>query len=188
MMRAASRSYRINRNAALITGDGVNQPLGWLTADCFTKLKAPAANPTHQDLRQFLASAPVEYGAVTSVMHQNTFAYFASMVDNTGRFLFGDGMMSYSPMDVRERIRISNCLPDPTVGGTRGSTALPFATGAFIMAAGVWDKAYVAVNHRPMFMEQFIGGSSAWCVKYQFGAKDGGFIACCPAARTFVAG
>jgi hypothetical protein len=34
-------------------------------------------------------------------------------------------------------------------------------------------------------MEQFIGGSSMWCSKFQFGAKDGGFVACAPAARTF---
>lgn len=188
MMRAAARSYRINRNDALIRGDGVNEPLGWLTADCFTKVAAPSQNPTHQDLRQFLASAPVEYGAVTSVMHQNTFAYFASMVDANGRFIFGDGLMGFSPDDVRDRIRISNCLPDPTDGGTKGSADAPFDAGAFIMAAGVWPMAYAAVNHRPMFMEQYEGGSSAWCVKYQFGAKDGGFVACCPAARTFQAG
>lgn len=188
MMRAAARSYRINRNRALIAGDGINEPEGWLTADCFTKVAAPAQNPTHQDLRQFLASAPVEYGPVVSVMHQNTFAYFAAMVDTTGRFIFGDGLMGFGPNDVKDRIRISNCLPDPTEGGTKGSTAVPFDAGDFIMAAGVWQRAYAAVNHRPMFMEQFVGGSSAWCVKYQFGAKDGGFVACCPAARTFQAG
>lgn len=188
MMRAAQRSYRINRNRALISGDGVNEPLGWLTADCFTKIGAAAENPTAQELRQFLASAPVEYGDVIATMHQNTFAYFAAMVDNSGRFLFGDGMMGFGPNDVRDRIRISNCLPDPTEGGTAGSEANPFAAGSFIMAAGNWKKAYAAVNHRPMFMEQFVGGSSAWCVKYQFGAKDGGFVACCPAARTLIAG
>jgi hypothetical protein len=188
MMRAAARSYRINRNQALITGDGVNEPMGWLTADCFTKLQTPAANPTHQDLRQFLASAPVEYGPVTATMHQNVFAYFASMVDNTGRFIFGDGLMGFSPNDVRDSIRISNCLPDATAGGTLGSADDPFVAGDFILAAGVWERAYAAVNHRPMFMEQYEGGSSAWCVKYQFGAKDGGFVACCPAARTLTAG
>lgn len=188
MMRAAARSYRINRNAALITGDGVNEPLGWLTADCFPKLAAPAPNPTHQDLRQFLASAPVEYGPTVSVMHQNVFAYFASMVDNSGRFIFGDGMMGFSPDDVRDRIRISNCLPDATAGMTKGTVDAPFTAGDFILATGVWSRAYAAVNHRPMFMEQYEGGSTAWCVKYQFGAKDGGFVACCPAARTLVAG
>jgi hypothetical protein len=188
MMRAIARSYRINRNRASITGDGQVEPIGWLKADVFTKIKAPAANPTHQDLRQFLASAPVEYGDITSVMHQNVFAYFASMVDSNGRFLFGDGLMGFSPSNVSDRIRISNCLPDPTVGGTKGSAAAPFASGAFIMAAGVWPRAYATVDHRPMFMEQHVGGSSAWCVQYQFGAKDGGFIACAPAARTFQAG
>ena len=188
MMRAAARSYRINRNQASITGDGINEPMGWLTADAFTKVATPAANPTHQDLRQFLASAPVEYGPVTATMHQNVFAYFGSMVDANGRFIFGDGMMGFSPDDVRDRIRISNCLPDPTVGGTLGSAAAPMASDSFVMAAGVWERAYVNVNHRPMFMEQYEGGSTAWCVKYQFGAKDGGFVACAPAARTLQTG
>jgi len=188
MMRAAARSYRINRHTALLTGDGINQPLGWLTADCFTKVQTPSANPTHQDLRQFLASVPAEYGSTMAVMHQNVFAYFASMVDNSGRFIFGDGLMSFTPDDVRDRIRISNCLPDATEDGTKGSAAAPFTTGEFIMATGNWEMAYTAVNHRPMFMEQFEGGSTAWCVQYQFGAKDGGFVGCCAAARTLVAG
>lgn len=188
MMRAAARSHRINRNQALITGDGVNEPLGWLTADCFTKLRTTLLHFNHQDFRRFLASAPVEYGPVIATMHQNVFAYLASAVDNNGRFIFGDGEMTFSPDDVQERIRISNCLPDATAGGTRGNVAAPFVAGDFLVAAGNWDMAYASVSKRPMFMEQFIGGSSAWCVKYQFGAEDGGFVMCCPAARTLVVG
>lgn len=188
MMRAVARSRRINRNQALITGDGVNEPLGWLTGDCFTKVAAPSQNPTHQDWRQFLASHPVELGTVTSTMHQNFFAYLASIVDSTGRFIYGDGLMGYSPSDVREAIRISNCLPDPTEGGTRGTAANPFVAGEFLAAAGNWGDAFTAVEHRPMFMELWEGGSTAWCSKWQFGAKDGGFVSCCNAARTFVAG
>lgn len=188
MMRSAARSHRINRNRVNMVGDGVKEPLGWLTADCFTKLASPKQNPTHQDLRSFLASAPAEYGPVTAVMHQNVFAYFASMVDNTGRFLFGDGMMGFTVNDVRDNIRISNCLPDPTAGGTKGSVDSPFDANAFIMAAGNWKTAYNTVSQRPLVMEQFVGGSSLWCVSYQFGAKDGGHVGCCPAARTFRAG
>lgn len=188
MFRAAARSHRINRNRALITGDGINEPLGWLTGDCFTKIGTPALSFNHQIWRRFLASAPVEYGPVVATMHQNVFAYLASAVDTTGRFIFGDGMMTFSPDDVRERIRISNCLPDATAGGTRGNAASPFVAGDFIAAAGNWGMAYASVSKRPMFMEQFIGGSSAWCVKYQFGAEDGGFVMCCPAARTLYVG
>ncbi len=188
MFRAAARSYRINRNRSLITGDGINEPLGWLTGDCFTKQKTGSQTFNHQDFRRFIASAPVEYGPVVATMHQNLFAYLASAVDTNGRFIFGDGLMTYSPDDVRDRIRISNCLPDPTVGGTLGSEDAPFVAGSFIAAAGNWKTAYAAVNKKPMFMEQYIGGSSAWCVKYQFGAEDGGFTMCCPAARTLVVG
>jgi hypothetical protein len=189
MFRAAARSYRINRNRALMVGDGVNEPLGWVTADCFTKLTT--TTPTkfnHIDFRLFYASAPVEYGPVTAVMHQNVFAYLASQVDSNGRFIFGDGLMTYSPSDVRERIRISNCLPDATAGLTKGSTANPFTAGDFLVAAGSWAQAYYVVNKRPLWMEQWEGQSTAWCVKYVFGAEDGGFTACCPAARVLSVG
>ncbi len=188
MYRAAARSYRINRNRALMVGDGVNQPLGWLTADCFSKMKTAAATFNHVDFRLFYASSPVEYGPVTAVMHQNMFAYLAAMVDANGRFIFGDGLMTYSPNDVRESIRISNCLPDATHGLTKGSTGSPFITGEFLVAAGSWAQAYYMVNKRPLWVEQWEGQSSAWCVKYQFGAEDGGFTACCPAARILTVG
>ena len=79
MFRAAARSYRINRNRALMVGDGINQPLGWLHANCFTKLATSVLRQfNHVDFRLFFASSPVEYGPVTAVMHQNTFAYLAS--------------------------------------------------------------------------------------------------------------
>ena len=74
MYNAAARSYRINRNRALIVGDGKNEPLGWITADCFTKVKTPNTAVTHVDFRMFVAGAPVEYGPVVVTMHQNMFA------------------------------------------------------------------------------------------------------------------
>ncbi|KRR21349.1 hypothetical protein CQ14_06785 [Bradyrhizobium lablabi] len=188
MYNAASRSYRINRNRALMVGDGINEPLGWLSSDCFTKLKTGGTTFNHIDFRLFFASAPVEYGAVTAVMHQNMFAYLAAMVDANGRFIFGDGLMTYSPDDVRERIRISNCLPDATAGLTKGSAANPFTTGDFLVAVGSWAQAYYLVNKRGLWIEQWEGQSSAWCVKYQFGAEDGGFTGCCPAARILTVG
>lgn len=187
MFRAAERSHRINRNRALITGNGVIEPLGWLAGDCFTKLATPENQFNHQDFRRFIASAPVEYGPVIATMHQNVFAYLASAVDTNGRFIFGDGLMTYNPNDVRERLRISNCLPDPTAGGTLGGET-PFVAGSFIAAAGNWEMAYSAVAKKPMFMEQYVGGTTAWCVQYQFGAEEGGFVKCCAAARTLVAG
>lgn len=188
MYRAAQRSHRINRNRALMTGDGVNEPEGWLTANCFTQLKTPSTSFTHVDFRMFYASAPVEYGAVTAVMHQNMFAYLASQVDANGRFIFGDGLMTYGPNDVRENIRISNCLPDATEGLTKGSEGNPFTTGDFLVALGSWKSAYYAVSKRPLWIEQWEGQSTAWCVKYVLGAEDGGFVGCCPAARILTVG
>lgn len=189
IIRSGMRSYRINRNRATITGDGINEPTGWLTAGCFSKLKTPVATQfNHRDFRMFLSSAPVEYGPVVATMHQNMWSYLASSLDTSNRFIFGDGLLTFSPDDARERIRISNCLPDATVNNTLGNTANPFVANSFIAAAGNWELAYRAVTKSPMGFEQFEGGSTRWCVKYQFGAEDGGFIACCPAARTLYVG
>jgi hypothetical protein len=188
MYNAAARSYRINRNKATMVGDGVNEPLGWLTNDCFTKRATPNAGFNHIDFRIFHGSVPMEYGELTTVMHQNTFAYLTSLTDSNGRFLFGDGLLTYSPSDVRERIRISNCLPDPTAGLTKGTTAAPFTTGDFIAATGAWKQAYYVVNKRPLWIEQWEGKSTAWCVAYSFGAEDGGFVACCPAVSILTVG
>lgn len=188
MIQAAQRSYRLNRNRALMVGDGEKEPLGWLGADCFTKLNTPQAGFfDHVAWRRFLTSAPLEYGEVIPVMHQNMFAYLAAAVDANGRFIFGDGNMTYSPETAGERIRISNCLPDATEGGTLGSEANPFVAGSFIAAAANWKTAYTAVSRKPMSMEQFIGGSTKWCVKYQFGAEDGAFVGCCNAGRILTA-
>jgi hypothetical protein len=188
MMQTIARSYRIGRNRALMIGDGDNEPEGWLTAECFAKVSTEAGQFNHVDFRRFQNTAPLEYGPTVTVMHQNTFGYLASAVDHNGRFIFGDGDIMFSPSLVTEAIRISNCLPDPTEGNTLGSDAAPFVSGSFIAALANWDMAYKAVNKTPMQIEQFIGGSSKWCSKYQFGAEDGAFTACCAAGRTLYVG
>ena len=194
MTFAVARAHRINRNQSLMTGNGVDGPLGWVNANCFTQVKTPGPSATsagfnHVDFRMFIASCPVEYGPVYAVMHQNVFAYLASLTDGLGEFLFGEEQMVFSPDNATlERIRISNCLPDPTHGLTLGSIEKPFISGEFITAAGNWSTAYYGVEKRPLWMEQWPGGSTAWCVQYVFGAEDGGFTACCPAARILTVG
>lgn len=192
MVRAAARSYRINRNNALITGDGVNQPVGWMSGNgFFPKIATSVAGTvSHTDIRKFLGMIPREYGNITAVMHQNMFALVSALIDADGKFIFGTGELSYMPENVRESIRISNCLPDATQGGTIGNAAdgiTGLAAGDFIMAAAAWDQAYYAVSKRGLWFEQWEGQSSAWCVKYQFGAEDGGFIGCPNAGRILVA-
>lgn len=184
MYRAIQRSHRINRNQELITGKG-----GWLTGNCFEQRATPAGGTLPAEAyRAFVASVPWDYGTVTAVMHQNMFAYLISIPKAMGGFVFADGELCINPDNVAECIRISNCLPDPTENLTLGSEAAPFAAGAFLAAAANWDAAYAAVNKRPLWIEQFEGGSSAWCVMYQFGAEDGGFTKCCDAGRMLVAG
>jgi hypothetical protein len=188
MIRSMQRSKRINDNRVFISGDGINEPKGWLTEDKFTKLKTSALAFDHQMFRRFLSTAPVERGPVVATMHQNVFAYLASAVDANGRFIFGDGDMMFNPNMTTERIRISNCLPDATAGNTKGSAAVPFVAGDLLVAAANWKTAYTHASRSPLTGEVFIGGSTRWCQKWQFSGEDAGFLTCPEAGRTLVVG
>ena len=160
MYNAAARSYRINRNRAT-DGRRWRQRAARLADRRLLHQAQHRQRPrsTTSTSVLFHGAVPVEYGAVTTVMHQNTFAYLAAMTDNNGRFLFGDGLLTYSRSDVREHIRISNCLPDPTARPDLGRPAAPFITGDFIAATGAWKQAYYVVNKRPLWIEQWEGKS-----------------------------
>lgn len=183
MYRSIQRSHRINRNAELMVGKD-----GWLTGNVFDVRQSAGGTVNAQEFRLFMNSIPWEFGNVTAVMHQNMFAYLISLPKSDGGFVFEDGAMCIGPDSVSDCIRISNCLPDPTEGLTLGSEAAPFAANSFLMAAANWDAAYAAVEKRPLWIEQYVGGSSAWCVMYQFGAEDGGFAKCAEAGRILTAG
>ena len=183
IIRAASRSYRINRNRALIVGDGINEPVGWANGGGSFPIRktSEVSSLSATDVRLFLNSIPREHGNIHAVMHQNTFAYITTLLDGNGRFMFGEGDLIYTPERVADIIRISNYLPDPT--DDLQKTNNEFVAGDFIMAAAHWKTAYHSVTKKPLFFEQWYGQSSAWCVKYQFGAEDGGFVGCPDAGR-----
>jgi HK97 family phage major capsid protein len=187
IMRSAQRSYRINRNRVMMVGDGVNEPRGWLNDNCFDEILTSGLQFNASFWRRFVASAPVEYGPVVAVMHQNVFAYLAAITDTTGRFLFGDGDMFYTPAQT-SGIRISNCLPDATEDGTKGDEENPFTAGDYLATIANWDMAIAQVTRSPMIFRQFMGGSNMWCSKYEFGAEDGGATLCCAAGRTLRVG
>jgi HK97 family phage major capsid protein len=188
MVRSIQRSERINKNRVMMTGTGVNEPKGWITEGGFQNNATSGLSLNHQNVRRFLSSAPIEYGEITAVMHQNVFSYIASAVDSTGRFIFGDGELIYSPNNVNARIRISNCMPDPTAGGTRGNALGPFVAGDMVMAAANWKTAITEVTRNPMSMELYIGGSTKWCQKWQFSSENGSFTKCHASGRTLSIG
>ena len=189
MIRAAQRSHRIKRNEALINGDGIDRPKGWLRADCFQRLSFPETNAPARNVRYFLSLVTRKYGPVTAVMHPRMYAYLMAQTSQDGQFLFRPGDLMLDIVDGQNTmgIRLSECMPDPTANGTLGSTANPFANGAILMAAGTWSEAYAAVTHTPLQFQQHIGRSSMACVVYQFLAKEGGFVKCCDAVSLLTA-
>jgi hypothetical protein len=158
---------------------------GWLTADLFPKFTTQGAQTfDHVDYRKFLFSGLREYGAHMPIMHQNVLAWLMSKVDNNGRFIFGDGDLCITPETMVDCARISNTLPDPTTDDNGVQLAdEAWTSGDFIMAMANWENAYKAVEKQPMIMEQFMGGTTLWCVKYHFDAQDGGVTHCGEAGR-----
>lgn len=175
IVEGARRSHRINRNKAFMIGDGNDSPLGWM-GKFDVRTTSDEGKVKHTDVRMFLASLPREYGNVVPVMHPNMFATLTAIPDANGRFLFGDGQFGLMPEDIIDRVRVSTCLPDATDDLTKGWAELD--SGSFVMAAASWNAAFKVVNHKPLWIEQYMGGSNAWCSMYHFGASDGSFIGC----------
>lgn len=172
-------SKRMTSNEAWINGDGVNQPKGWLNANCFPKVRTSAVGAlTAADLRAFMNSLKYEYGRATVVMHPDTLAIVATMSDANGRFLFGDGALFMMTPDMSDMIRLTRYVPAlaPTAPGV-------YASGSFVAAAAVWKKAYQVPVRRNMIMqESFSGvGGTPWCKTFNFWAQDGGSTTCCEA-------
>lgn len=174
-------SKRMTSNEAWINGDGVNQPKGWLSANCFPKVQtSDVGKLSAADIRAFMNSLRYEYGRSTAVLHPDTLAIFATMTDANGRFLFRDGELVLLAPDMADMIRLTRYVPalTPVTPGN-------YASGSFVAAAAVWPKAYQVPVRRNMIMqESFSGvGGTPWCKTFNFWAQDGGSTTCCDAGR-----
>lgn len=192
MAREMALSKRITSNKAWIAGDGVNEPLGWLTnGGIFPKVKTGAPGKfTASDLRGFPARVPPEFGQPTTVMHPNTLAVVMVMTNAYGEFLFGEGELFFDPDKLAKSCRMSRYMPEIAWNVTPGTATAPADISApadsLVAASAVWKKAYMVPEKMPLGMRQGFQVFGPWCSQWHFWAQDGGEPVCGEAGRILV--
>lgn len=174
-------SARMTMNRSWISGDGVNQPFGWLNTNTFPIMQTAKANlVSAADLRAFMNAVPYEYGNIIGVMNPDTLAFFAAMTDAMGRFLLGDDQLFLFQTEITDnRIRLSRYLPPMLSNGTPGQ----FVSGSFVAAAANWKKAYITPIRRNMVTQMLPQVSGPWCQSWAHWMQIGGNMVCGQAGR-----
>lgn len=183
VLQAINRSYRVARNRAYMIGDGVNEPMGWVTANAFPVRTVPGNAVTAALFRTFWFSLPTQWLPGTIVMHPNMMRWLAAQTNTVGDFLFFSGVM-FPPVDqATQGVRLSDCLPDPTQSFTVGLAGGVFPPDTMLAAVGNWSQAYRIFELSPLRVQQLEAQSNMFCVSYEFAAEDGGQVFCADAAR-----
>lgn len=182
MANEIALSARMTMNRSWISGDGVNQPFGWLNNNTFPVMQTSTPGYVKAaDLRSFLNSVPYEYGNVVGVMNPDTLAIFASMTDAMGRFLLGDDQLFLFTTEITEnRLRLSRYLP-PMLPDL--SAAGKFVSGSFVATAANWKKAYITPIRRNMMTQMLPQVSGPWCQAWAHWMQIGGNMVCGQAGR-----
>jgi HK97 family phage major capsid protein len=188
MAREMALSKRMTSNQAWISGDGVNQPKGWLTANTFPIIDTSLAGSFNAaDVRSFFYRVPPEFGNIQAVMHPNTLAVLMAMTNAYGEFLFGEGMLFAEPSSLDSKVRLSRYMPEinwtVTPGSNTTAAAITAPSGSLVAAAANWKKAYMVPTLMPMTMRQGFMIQGPWCAQYHFWAQDGGAPVCGEAGR-----
>lgn len=181
MANEIALSARMTMNRSWISGDGVQQPTGWLNNNTFPILStARAGQVTAADLRAFMNAVPYEYGNIIGVMNPDTLAYFASMTDAMGRFILGDNDLFLFQTEITDnRIRLSRYLPPMSPGGSAGT----WISGSFVAAAANWKKSYITPIRRNMMTQMLPQVNGPWCQAWAHWMQIGGDLVCGQAGR-----
>lgn len=179
MANEIALSARMTMNRAWISGDGVNQPRGWLSSGAFPVVStSKTGQVSAPDLRAFMNAVPYEYGNIVGVMNPDTLAYFASMTDAMGRFILGDNDLFLFQTEITDsRIRLSRYLPPMLPNGTA------WTTGSFVAAAANWKKAYITPIRRNMVTQLLPQTQGPWCQSWAHWMQIGGDLVCGAAGR-----
>lgn len=181
MANEIALSARMTMNRAWISGDGINQPTGWLGTNTYPIMAtARQGMVTAADLRAFMNAVPYEFGNIIGVMNPDTLAYFASMTDALGRFILGDNDLFLFQTEITDnRIRLSRYLPPMFAGGSAGT----WVSGSFVAAAANWKKSYITPIRRNMMTQMLPQVNGPWCQSWAHWMQIGGDLVCGQAGR-----
>lgn len=181
MANEIALSARMTMNRSWISGNGINQPTGWLQNNTFPIMAtARQGQVTAADLRAFMNAVPYEYGNIIGVMNPDTLAYFASMTDAMGRFILGDNDLFLFQTEITDnRVRLSRYLPPMVAGGSAGT----WVSGSFVAAAANWKKSYITPIRRNMMTQMLPQVNGPWCQSWAHWMQIGGDMVCGQAGR-----
>ena len=172
-----NRAFRSTISNAIVSGDGVGKPLGFMNPAagipiCDTSDNTPAGQLTWQDLVLLKWQVPLQFqaGGGQYLMNQNTFGQVLTLSDASGR-----PIMVASPTQNGQYL-ISG-------SGVTIATQMPnVEPGSTPVAYGNWKQAYMVVNRKAVTMQQD-PYSAGFCILFKFEARIGGAIICPLAAR-----
>lgn len=176
IFRKAATGFRNTINQAIVGGDGINKPMGFLNPAsgiiaCETGERTPAGQISWQDLVALKYEVPPQWlGAGTYFMNSRTLALLLTMSDATGRPIL---------------MQLPTGLPALTIAGspiqlvTQMPDVLP---GSTPVAFGSWKDGYMLVTRSGLTMrpDPFTAG---FCTLYRFEARVGGAVTCGNAIR-----
>jgi HK97 family phage major capsid protein len=176
LFQKVSEGFRNTINAAILLGDGVGKPLGFLAPHagipiCDTSANTPAGQFSWQDMVQLKFEIPMSWqDGCVYVMNQKTAALLMTMSDATTRPLFsalperGPGFtFAGSP------IIIAAWMPDVAPGST------PILFGNLKRTYTMIDRQATTLQIDPF--------SAGWCRLFKFEARCGGAPTCPNASR-----
>jgi HK97 family phage major capsid protein len=172
----ASRAFRVQISAAVLTGDGFGKPMGILNPAagipiCETAPATPAGVFSWQDLVSLRWQVPMNFrDSGAYIMNSRTWAMCSTMSDAASRPIMMSNPTEGAPFLLGgSPVVINDLMPDVVPGATP-------------VAFGNWNQAYIIVNRRGVTVQNdpFSGG---WCNLFRFDARIGGGCVCPNAAR-----
>ena len=146
---ALAEDFGMKEAKAFVSGDGVLEPEGFMTAAGIpVTLNGHVANLSPDQLIAILYSlAPAYRSAATWVMNGNTLATIRKLKDSQGNYLWQPGLVAGQPETILGR-PVVEAVDMPDVA----ANAFPIALGAFKAAFRIYDRKAMDVKANPFLL------------------------------------
>lgn len=146
---ALAEDFGVKEGKAFVSGDGVLEPEGFMTAAGVpVTLNGHAANLSTDQLIVMLYSlAPAYRSAATWVMNGNTLAVIRKLKDSQGNYLWQPGLVAGQPETI-----LGRPVVEAVDMADVGANAFPIALGAFKAAYRIYDRKAMEVKANPFLL------------------------------------
>lgn len=146
---ALAEDFGVKEGKAFVSGDGVLEPEGFMTAAGVpVTLNGHAANlSTDQLIAMLYSLAPAYRSAATWVMNGNTLAVIRKLKDSQGNYLWQPGLVAGQPETI-----LGRPVVEAVDMADVGANAFPIALGAFKAAYRIYDRKAMEVKANPFLL------------------------------------